>query len=66
MVGLGESRQHIAQYINICYLFVRMRLCQIEKNTYFTHYKKKKHIVSDLDIDRSNELYNKNNEGYIT
>jgi RNA polymerase sigma factor (sigma-70 family) len=44
-----KAMQHINKFNGSCKLYVW--LCQIAKNTYFTLYKKKKRIVSDLDID---------------
>ena len=51
-----KAMQHIDKFNGSCKLYVW--LCQIAKNTYFTLYKKKKRIVSDLDIDIPNTLYN--------
>lgn len=42
-----KAMQHIDKFNGSCKLYVW--LCQIAKNTYFTFYKKKKRIVSDLD-----------------
>ncbi|UZQ48515.1 RNA polymerase sigma factor [Clostridium kluyveri] len=42
-----KAMQHIDKFNGSCKLYVW--LCQIAKNTYFTLYKKKKRIVSDLD-----------------
>ncbi len=51
-----KAMQHINNFNGSCKLYVW--LCQIAKNTYFTLYKKKKHIVSDLDPDTPNTLCN--------
>ena len=42
-----KAMQHINKFNGSCKLYVW--LCQIAKNTYFTLYKKKKSVVSDLD-----------------
>jgi RNA polymerase sigma-70 factor (ECF subfamily) len=51
-----KAMQHIDKFNGSCKLYVW--LCQIAKNTYFTLYKKKKCIVSDLDTDIPNTLLN--------
>jgi RNA polymerase sigma-70 factor (ECF subfamily) len=51
-----KAMQHINKFNGSCKLYVW--LCQIAKNTYFTLYKKKKRIVSDLDTDIPNTLLN--------
>jgi RNA polymerase sigma-70 factor (ECF subfamily) len=44
-----KAMQYIDEFNGSCKLYVW--LCQIAKNTYFTLYKNKKRIVSDLDTD---------------
>jgi RNA polymerase sigma factor (sigma-70 family) len=44
-----KAMQHIDKFNGSCKLHVW--LCQIAKNTYFTLYKKKKRLVSDLDTE---------------
>jgi RNA polymerase sigma-70 factor (ECF subfamily) len=51
-----KAMKHIDKFNGSCKLYVW--LCQIAKNTYFTLYKKKKRVVSDLDTDISNTLFN--------
>jgi RNA polymerase sigma-70 factor (ECF subfamily) len=51
-----KAMKHIDKFNGSCKLYVW--LCQIAKNTYFTLYKKKKRVVSDLDTDTSNTLFN--------
>ncbi|MCR1897485.1 sigma-70 family RNA polymerase sigma factor [Irregularibacter muris] len=51
-----KAMQSIDKFNGSCTLYVW--LCQIAKNAYFTHYKKKKRMISDLGIDRPNTLYN--------
>lgn len=51
-----KAMQHIDKFNGSCKLYVW--LCQIAKNTFFTLYKKKKRIVSDLDTDIPNTLLN--------
>ena len=51
-----KAMQHINKFNGSCKLYVW--LCQIAKNTYFTFYKKKKHILSDLDTDIPDTLFN--------
>lgn len=50
-----KAMQQIDKFNGSCKLYVW--LCQIAKNTYFTHYKKRKRIVSDLETDIPNTLY---------
>lgn len=51
-----KAMQHMDKFNGSCKLYIW--LCQIAKNTYFTLYKKKKRIVSDLDTDLPNLLFN--------
>lgn len=51
-----KAMQHIDKFNGSCKLYVW--LCQIAKNTYFTLYKKKRRIVSDLNTNIPNTLYN--------
>lgn len=51
-----KAMQHIDTFNGSCKLYVW--LCQIAKNTYFTLYKKKKHIVSDFNSNMPNTALN--------
>lgn len=51
-----KAMQKIDSFNGSCKLYVW--LCQIAKNTYFTLYKKRKRIVSDLDESVSDVTYN--------
>jgi len=46
-----KAMRHIDQFNGTCKLYVW--LCQIAKNTYFTHYQKQKRSVSAIDMDIS-------------
>lgn len=46
-----KAMRHIDQFKGTCKLYVW--LCQIAKNTYFTHYQKKKRTVLGIDKDLS-------------
>lgn len=50
-----KAMQHIETFNGSCKLYVW--LCQIAKNTYFTHYKKNKHIVAQLDANTPNTSF---------
>ena len=51
-----KAMKHIDKFNGSCKLYVW--LCQIAKNTYFTLYKKKKRVVSNLAKDTLNTLFN--------
>jgi len=51
-----KAMRHIDKFNGSCKLYVW--LCQIAKNTYFTLYKKKKPLLSDLDTGIPDTLFN--------
>lgn len=50
-----KAMRHINDFKGTCKLYVW--LCQIAKNSYYSHYKKQKRTVSDLDIEIFDALF---------